>query len=1135
MSKAVGFKNFLKIVQYPMRLPGFFRWVALLVFALQFPAQFSSAQTYTETFGQNRRQFRKFDWKFFDTKHFRVYHYDRTGRQLGRYVAEEAETDIAKVEKKLGGQFPRRFNIVLYNSYEEYRQSNIGLNEESQVTENTKAGTLNLVGDKLVVYFTGQHGDLRHQILTGMSKVVMERLIFGENFKKMVKNALLLNLPPWVTEGYIAYLVDGWDAKSGSEWKGIMDANPTKGFYELSEIYPELAGKAFWKFVSYNYNNGTVKSLLYSMQMRTSLNKAMKDPTNLNMKVTKAYDSCMAFYRNVYAADALKQEKPDSTKGLIAIKIPKDNGVIRNIVVSPRGRDVAYVLWKNGEYTVYTQRTSNEQEKSPILEGGEKDLTEQADPNYPLLAYSNTGTKLAIMFKKGNSTRLRIYNSQRGKIENYVIPKNRFDRVLGMTFMEDDDKLVFSAIKKSQTDLYSFTIKGSKMENITDDVWDDVDPVFISGGSRKGILFLSNRPEANLNVPQKVNELPTGPMNVYFYNTVTKRKELLKCTDIKAGAISLPIQYGYDNFAYLCDANGVRNKYVVKFARTNKNLDSAYSVPVTNYSSGIISHQFNLAANDAADVIQERDLYKVYFHEIAIPKDSVAPLKLEPTLLSIEKPDVGTSVGAKKFDFKNRFNKRVDDAPMPEIKGGNAFQTEFTDTAAPPPVTRKMRRQARNHPEEADSSLLTEITDSAYIKMKPSPYRLSFKPDFLSMRVDNTVLFSQYQSYGKNNGQYDNPSLGTLTTISLNELMEDKRFTGGFQIPLDLSSATCFLQYQNFTHMVDWGLLFLHSQASSNKSISFVDNMGNYLGSKDYAFRNTTDMLQADFSYPISRVKSIKFHTSLRQEKLVPKATDSVSLFYLDDYFPIQYWSMSRLEYVFDNTISPAQNIRFGTRYKAYAEYMYEMSQGKMSCYNFGFDFRTYQKLYKNVIWANRVAYAHSDGTSEVEYQVGGVDNWISPKTAPDAVSTGNPGFMALTTNLRGYYQSAKKGNNFAVYNTEVRLPIVTTFVKRPVQSAFLKNLQFVAFMDAGAAWNGFLPSASNTIQTYYYPTFTSGASPTNNVFLKVNVPNGNGLGLGYGAGLRSSLLGYFLRMDYAWSIDNPQKPVLYFALGTDF
>src|SRR6202007_1665856 len=76
-------------------------------------------QSYEEVFGQNRLQFRKFKWEYFDTKHYRVYFYDKTGRTLGRYVAEQAEVEISVVEKKLGGQFPKRFNIILYNTYDE--------------------------------------------------------------------------------------------------------------------------------------------------------------------------------------------------------------------------------------------------------------------------------------------------------------------------------------------------------------------------------------------------------------------------------------------------------------------------------------------------------------------------------------------------------------------------------------------------------------------------------------------------------------------------------------------------------------------------------------------------------------------------------------------------------------------------------------------------------------------------------------------------------------------------------------------------------------------------------------------------------------------------------------------------------
>jgi hypothetical protein len=1113
--------------------------VLLVCFTLVFPVGVN-AQSYVEVFGQNRLQYRKFDWKFFDTKHFRVYHYDKAGRDLARYVAEEAEDDITLIEKKLGGQFPKRFSIILYNSYDEYLQTNVGLKDESPITGNARNGTVNLVGDKLVVYFTGQHNDLQHQIRAGMARVVMERMIFGDNFKKMVKNALLLNLPQWVSDGYISYIVDGWDPKTNSAWKSLLDARPDDGFYQLAEEYPELAGKAFWKFIENQYGKSTMKNLLYSMQQKTNLSKAIKDKANLGINVVKAYDSCIHYYKNVYAEDARRQETPDSTKGLIALKVPKDNTVIRSIRVSPRGSDIAYVAWKDGKYAVYTQKTAREQQVATLLEGGQKDLTEQNDPNYPMLAWSSTGNKLAILYKVGFSTRLRVYNSQKGRIDNYVIPKNRFDRVLGMCFMADDDKLVFSAIKKSQTDLYLFTIKGTKMTNITDDVWDDVDPVCISGGAKTGILFMSNRPRPDMDVSLGVNQLPTGPMNVYFYNTKSMSRELLQCSDAGTkGHITQPIQYGLENFAYLYDSNGINNKYVVLFKRDRHNKDSAYSVPITNYNTSIIAQQYNLASGDVADVVQEEDKYNVYFHELQMPGVNAKEKTLQPTTLSLERMDPPNTSANKRLSYAaGRYDNEEQAQRQPDIKGGNAFQSEFSDTTAFTP--RRKSKERKNglfgQGDAPDSSVLTVITDSSYLKMKPTKYRLSFKPDLFSIKLDNSVLFSQYQSIAANGGSYQNPSLSALATLSLNEQMEDYRITAGFQLPINISGSAYYLQYQNFRKRLDWGLVFLRTQDKETLPVGYVDQNNVVVLVQDQLFKTVTNMVQSDFSYPLDRVHSIRFHTALRQDRMIEKVTDTLSLNY-----PVantnNYTSLSRLEYVFDNTISPAVNILNGTRFKFYAEYLYGLNAGNRSCYNFGTDIRNYWKIYKNVIIASRLAYAHSDGNNKVEYLLGGVDNWIEPKQTPGG--GGDPGagfgFQAMETPLRGYEQEARTGNNYAVLSTELRMPVLTTFLKRPIQSPILKDLQFVAFVDGGDTWNGFLPDAGGSDHTYSYPNYNSPPSGNNNVALSFTVPGSGGFALGYGFGLRTSLAGYFIRSDVAWSIDSPRKPIIYFALGTDF
>ncbi len=1097
-----------------------------------FIASAASAQTYLETYGQNRVQYRKFDWRFFDTEHFRVYHYDAAGRELARFIAEQAENDITVVEQKMGGTFPNRFKIILYNSYDEYRQTNIGKKDDSQF-QDVPAGTVDLAGDRLVVYFTGVHSDLRRQLRAGMSKVILQRMLFGENFREMVKNAVLLNLPVWTTEGFVSYLVDGWDSRTDSEWKNLVGGNPEKNFHELAEINPEIAGKAFWKYISDTYGDNAMKNLLYAMELKSSLNQGVK--LTLGQTAKQTYDSCVNYYKRVYSADSLIHQVADSNYQILEIPIPLDNSVLRSVRVSPKGSDVAYVVWKEGEYNVYLHKTKDEQTRAVILSGGQKNHNEKLpDPDYPLLAWSNNGYKLAILYRQGTKTKLRIYNSLKARIENYTIPDRRFDRLTGISFTEDDRKLIFSAIRRSQSDLYEFTIRGSRMNNITNDAWDDMQPWFVSGGSRKGIIFLSNRPEPSIDVPIGINELPVGPLQAYFYNTKTKSTQLLRCSDFKTGNITQPIQYGSDNFAFLYDANGVRNKYVVVFGRDQQNRDSAYAVPVTNYFSDIISHQYNPASNQVADVIKEGNSLKIYFRPLVIPGKNIDPVVPQPTTLSQEQtravspsriiraPQINTSRPSKQETGSI-------------LKQGTAFRTEFSDAPAESQEQVKDAEEIavieKAAPEEFSNSSTTEI-DSTYIKMRAQPYRLSLKPDFFTVRLDNSILFMKYQSVQQTPGNFSNPALGGLLSVSLNDVMENHRFTGGIRLPVTFSGVSYFLQYENFTRRVDWGLLFLRNQQTYTVPVTFIDaGSGIPLFTREYLGKNATNMIQGSASYPFDRIRSIRMHMGVRQDVLDFKAQDALSLEYLPrDH---QYWAMSRAEFIFDNSNSPTLNITEGYRYKFFAEYMYKLSNGNGGFYNFGTDFRYYHKIYKHFIVATRVAAAHSAGDQKILYYLGGVDNWMAPKFNQNSPppSDGKFAFQALATNMRGYQQNARNGSTYAVFNGELRLPLVTTFARNHVQSAILRHMQLVPFIDMGSAWHGLLPNSENTSNTYRFGPDQQAP----NVTMELKVPGTGGMAVGYGTGLRTMLFGYFLRLDAAWNIEGRRKPIWYFSIGTDF
>lgn len=1110
----------------------------LILFSSVFISSTAFSQANLEQFGKNRIQTRIYKWKYFETEHFKIYHYDRAGRELARYVAEQVENDIAVVESKIGGQFPDKMNIILYNSYDEYMETNIGRKNDLQL-QDMPAGTVNLVGDKLVVYFTGVHKELRRQTRAGMAKVVMDKMLFGDNIGEVVKNAVLLNMPDWTINGFIAYIVDGWDEETNSNWKNLIESYPDDNFYKLAEVDPVLAGKAFWKFVSDQYGESSMKNLVYSSQLKSSLNQGVK--MTLGMKVKDAYDSVVNFYKNVYALDATKQEQPDEEKALIQIQIPDDETIVKDIRVAPRGLDVAYVTWKNGEYEVVLQKTRDNQRPSTILRGGTRDYTLDPDPDFPLLTWSNTGYKLAILYRDEGKNKLRIYNALKARIENYVIPDSRFDRVLSITFMEDDDKLVFSAIKNAQSDLYEFSIRGKRMTNITDDAWDDLQPWYVSGGSRRGILFVSNRPAAKTSVPLEVNQLPTGPMNVFFYNTTTKSTTLLRMTDVKDGEITYPIQYGSDHYAYLYDKNGVRNQYVITLENDVNNMDSAHSEPITNYTSNIISHQYNAVSNQVAHVIRDGNIYKVYYRPLLYPGVNTEVKTLQPTILKqSELQHINTLI-------KNAGVEQVQEKEdEPVMKRGNAFQSDFDNeglTEEKPARRDKAERKKKDNDAIAGEDIEFEDRspnvepDSMYMNMRSYPYKLSFRPDFYQIRLDNSVLFTRYQSADQNNQVFANPNLGGLLSVSLDDIMEDYRFTGGVRLPLNFSGFSYFFEFQNYRRKVDWKVTYFRQENTKAAGAIFIDTLavqGPFI-QREVLGKNVTDLVQGTANYPLSRQASIRGQLALRRDALTLKAQEIYSLTQTiqDDK---QYWGMTRLEYVFDNTSNPVMNIFRGTRMKVFGEYTMKLDNPGGSFYNIGTDVRYYHKLYKNITWALRFAGAHSGGSKKVLYFLGGVDNWLFPKydTSTQIRPGEEYGFQAIATNLRGYQQNSYNGNTYAVINSEFRIPLITTFVQRPVQSSLLRNLQLVPFVDVGSAWFGVFPSEQNISNQRFFPQPGQPTLPGTNVLVTVD-DSRNPIGFGYGAGLRTMLFGYFLRADAAWNAEGNTKPLIHFSMGMDF
>src|SRR6266498_3303229 len=205
--------------------------VAGLAFLIATQAQVSAVE-----FGKNRVQYQKFKWKYYQTENFNSY-FSQDGLGLGKYVAQIAENELPGIEEFVEYGLQRRANIVIYNNFDEMQQSNIGMGIDWQTT----GGVTKLVNNKMVVYFNGNHDSLRLQIRQGLARVLVENVLFGDDLGEFAANQALLDLPKWLTDGYIEYAAETWSTELDDELKSALLSGDYNNFYQFAFERPILA------------------------------------------------------------------------------------------------------------------------------------------------------------------------------------------------------------------------------------------------------------------------------------------------------------------------------------------------------------------------------------------------------------------------------------------------------------------------------------------------------------------------------------------------------------------------------------------------------------------------------------------------------------------------------------------------------------------------------------------------------------------------------------------------------------------------------------------------------------------------------------------------------------------------------
>jgi hypothetical protein len=1082
----------------------------ILIGSVALPAAAQFYQGTNMEFGKNRVQYREFTWFYYPSENFEVYYYIG-GEDLAQYTLLSCERNLKEIERFFDYTIDEKIEVLSYLNQSEFRQSNLGLTGDDQYNI---GGAAKIVGSKMFTYYEGNHTLLERQIRENLARVVFAQLVYGGNWKEVLKNSTLLSVPKWFEEGIVAYAANGVSSESSTFVKDMVRNNRFRSFNQFEGEDARLAGQTFWSFISEVYGQNVIPNILYMAQVSRNVESGFLYVLGLPLdelsgEYIKFYKEKAASDRTEWLPSELKLPPSPSREemktfrkaqrqlGELNVKY-KSKYEYSHFIRSPDGRHVAFVTHELGQYRIWIYDTETHR-KTCILKR-EPRMDRIPDKSFPVLAWHPSGEILSYVFEKRANAWIGNYSladKKHTQKELYLIEK-----INSMQYSADGKRMVMSALNRGQTDLYLYQVIGNNFEQLTRDKWDDLEPSFIDGGRR--IIFSSNRMDDTLRTDDDKLEQMLPKHDVFVYDLESRSKQLDRITSTRDIDESVPYEYGTKYYTFLSDENGYRNRTIAYVDSAISAIDTAIHYRYFTVTRGASSfqrdvHEYQFLPSDGAYLLGFRKAGRPYITlgnrkndvydgaEANRPASEISPAMGLTDLLRISSDTISKGdIDIDNYVFEDeRFDYTLEKETVRVQESGKNAKPLSSDTLVP------------------------------FILPRSRNYRLNFAADRAIAQMSNNFFNPIYQNYAGPSPSSITPGLSGFTQFGVSDLFEDYKIVGGFRANWGLDNAEYGISFERLQDRWDRKLIFSRQSQRVQRGVDIIK-----LQSNDVAY---------SVKYPFNEVSSVRIRGDFRLDQGVRQSNDLISL----EAENITETNLAlKIEYVFDNTIVQGLNLFNGTRAKAWVERYQQPNIDIRTDINIvGFDVRHYERIHRNFIAAFRMAGTSSFGAQKVINYFGGVDNWLFQRV--DNATPINPDepyrFQSFVGPVRGFWVNARNGNSAVVANAELRLPVFKYFAKNPIKSDFVENFQLVTFLDAGSAWTGWNPysdknlfNRTNVVQNPVTVSITNNREP---------------LVYGYGFGLHSRLLGYFVRADWAWGVDDGRvlDRVFYLSLNMDF
>jgi hypothetical protein len=691
---------------------------------------------------------------------------------------------------------------------------------------------------------------------------------------------------------------------------------------------------------------------------------------------------------------------------------------------------------------------------------------------------------------------------------------------------------IISGDTDGKSDLFLVSVLRNSVRRITSDIFDDIDPTFIPGTA--AIVFSSNRPSDALNISDTSIKYFNPHFNLFLFDIDTTTREYFRMTNTNTRDTK-PIFKNQSELYFLSDQRGITN--VFKYEMTQ-----GIQTQVTNFNSSLKEFDLHFGNDNGMVFIayNEGEDHIYYYPNI-----------------DIESSKFTTQTNRQKIRQGQYIAKVLDRRKMEKLKREKAKVKAREDS---------LLIQAQEEPLNVDSTqneVFAPVMDpDAFVFAEPNQ---SQEPDYIDtenykfeerevkggsnngLKIDS--FFKNYQRltienevwgprtykprFSSNNLINDfvlDPlrGFGLTAEIQVSDILGNHVINAGGMVTSSFDQGDFFAEYKYLKYWMDFKVRLIR------QSIYLENDDENFLR-QSYKLNG----LIAGAAVPFTNKFRLELNTFLQQTSFNNLQYESVNTNAADYAKDSRILYMGfKLKGVFDNTDERGFNILQGTR--ALVEFHYNQSFSKNQSFNvFRFDLRHYQKIHNELTLATRIYMGKSFGPNPQKFLLGGVPNWVlartkehsggDPLTVANEIDNSNLLFTEFVNHMRGYDLNEKYGTAALLVNMELKFPVFQYLSRFPVKSTFFRNFMLVAFTDIGSAWDGKIPiTRKNSIIFIDYEE-----TP-----FKANVANYASPWLAsYGFGLRTALLGYYLKLDYARPLEDFEIKSAKFtlSLGLDF